>query len=346
MTAKKSPAARKTSRSTRTKAELEEEIEQLESRLEGAPELSPLAQTLAKEHIKEVRSAVKGSTPEAIIAEGAQLGFLMQKTVTDLTTKIAALDIKVKEYEEAITIEEAELARLYDLDVASASVKALIEEHEAKKQELEGEIIQSRNNWNEEVQAHGKAIQIRNQELLQARNREQDEYTYKNNQARTKANDEFAQQMLLQNRQQADRVEAVNKDLAVRLEAIMAQEKELTAFKARVEGLDEEIKQKSARDVAIATSSLKKDLTNEFLMQKKDLELEIRVSNEKNASINQANVVLSQQVVQLGLQLEAARDQVRFISEKALESASGQVALSAVRETVKDNGAQGGGRKS
>jgi hypothetical protein len=60
----------------------------------------------------------------------------------------------------------------------------------------------------------------------------------------------------------------------------------------------------------------------------------------------QANEKLAQQVASLTAQLESARAQVIEVSNNALLSASGQVALSAVRETVKDNGVQGGGRKS
>jgi hypothetical protein len=349
MTARKSPAARKTSRSTRTKAELEAEIEELEQRLEGAPALSPQAETLAKEHVREVRQAVASKgllSIEQIVTDGAQFGLKAQQTVEDITKQIAAKAADLKELKDAIAIEEAEIARLYDLDVAAASVQSLLQEHQETKAQLEKEQEAARASWSEEVFRHNKANQERDQALAQTRKREQDEYDYRTKQERQKADDAFAQNMLLQNRAQADRVAAVEKDLAQRQALIAAEEATIATLKERVANIDTEIASRVKQAEAIVRNQVTRDLTNEFALQKKDLELELRVVSEKNLSANSANEKLAEQVAILTKQLEAARQQVIEVSNNALASASGQVALNAVRETVKENGQAGGGRKS
>jgi len=345
MTARKSPAARK-SRSTRTKDDLENEIEELKAQLGGQEALDPQAEVLAKEHITKTREAVKGLSVDDIITKGAQFGLQAQRTVAELTNQISAEALRLRTLQDAINVETAEIERLYDIEVASASIKALIQEHEEKKSALELEILQARNAWNEEAVSHSKTIQQRNQELAQQRQREQDDYAYKLRMDRQKANDEFAQNMLIQSRQQADKTLAFERDINDRLAAIQAQEKDLITFKERVAGFDEEIKAKTAQAVAIATSSLKKDLTNEFALQKKDLEIHTKIVEQQKLATDEANSKLAQQVVTLTQQLDAARAQVQAISEAALQSASGRQALDVVRETVKENGQQGGGRKS
>lgn len=345
MTAKKT--ASKTSRSTRTKAELEEQIEALEARLEEQPEIGQQAALLQKEHVKEVRSAVAGVPPiEKIVADAAQLGLNISRQLTDITGQTTTAKARLEEIQEAIKVETDELARLYDIDVAAASVKALLEEHTANKEMLEREQVAARASWAEEISINAKSVSARNNELEQARRREQNEYDYKTRQDRQRANDEFAQTMLLQTREQADRINSVEKDLANRTAAIMAEENTIAALKARFAGLEEEIDVKSKTAAAIATNSLKKELTGQFQLEKKDLETSLKVLEQQKIAVDQANEKLAQQVTTLISQLEAARAQVIEVSNNALLSASGQVALTAVRETVKENGAQGGGRKS
>ena len=348
MTARKSPAARKATRSTRTKADLEEEIEQLQERLEGTEALSPQAEVLAKEHVKETREAVKGiPSIEKIVLDAGQLGLHVQRQISEMTTAVLEQKTKLELLQAAIKEEETELARLYDLDIAAASVKGLLAEHEEKKLALEKEISDMRSLWNEEFAIHAKQNQQRDQEIAQKRQRDQDDYNYRTQLERQKASDDFAQKMLFQTREQADKVNRVEKELAERTAAIAAEEKTIAALKLRVEGIEDEINKKTQAAVAIATNSLKKDLTNQYALEKKDLELDLRVSLEKNASLNTANEKLAEQVTILTKQLDAARDQVRQISEAALQSASGQVALTAVREIAKEgNNGGGAGRKS
>jgi chromosome segregation ATPase len=347
MTARKSPAAKKTSRSTRTKADLEEELQELQERLDGAPELSPQAKTLAQEHVKEVRSATKGVlSVEQIITDGAQFGLKAQRTVADITEQIANKAQELKNLQEAITIEEAELTRLYDLDVASASIKSLVEGHEATKAALELEQVKARQAWAEEVLAHNKAVQARDNELRMNRARAEDEYTYKTTQDRQAKEDEWEQTHRAKQRDQVERHNMIEKSLIERQALITKEEKEIAELKTRIAGLDAEISSKSARDVAIATNSLKKELEGKFALEKKDLEINLRVLEQQKLATDQANEKLAAQVVQLTGQLDAARAQVIEVSNNALASASGQVALTAVRETVKENGQQGGGRKS
>lgn len=340
----KRPATKRPSRATRTKADLENELETLKAAQEDGDTFTPEAESLVREHAAKTREAVKGLSVDSIVAAGAQFGLQAQRTVASLTEEIANKANELKTLQDAIDIETRELQRLYDLDVAAASVKALIQEHEEKKATLEKEIAQVRGAWIEESRNHDKFIQQRNQEIDQTRRREQDEYAYKTRQDRQRQEDEFQQKQIKEERALAERISLSEREIADKRAQFAKEADEIAAMKERLNGIDTEIKAKVDRDVAIATNSLKKDLTNTFNLEKKDLELQIRILGEQKTGADAAAARLAQQVETLTKQLDAARDQVRAISEKALESAAGQVALNAVRETVKDipNGGRSG----
>jgi len=202
----------------------------------------------------------------------------------------------------------------------------------------------ARKAWDEEKISHNKFVTQRNQDLETARRRDQAEYDYKTQQERTRATEEFQHALTIQARDQAEREAQATKIINERLEVITAQEKDIQQFKARVEGLDAEIKAKSDAAVAIATNALKKELLGNFALEKKDLDLAIQLQIQKNGALEAANIKQSEEIAKLHVQLDAARQEVRDIAKSAVEGASGQVALQKVMEVRQDNGGQPRGK--
>lgn len=343
-TPKKTPVRR--SRTTRTKTELAHDFDSLQTSLEDGEDLTPEARVAAAARASEVRSTVKGLSVDNIAAAGAKFTVDVGRTITALTEQCVEKANELKALEEAVALESAELEKLYNLEVAAASVKALIEEHETKKKAFEESIANIRKAWQEEDAAHTKAVAARNAETEMARRREQDEYAYRTRVERRQAEDAFQQEMQTRQRAFDDKLALAEKDLAQRVDAIAKQESDILQMRTRIENIESEIKAKVDRDVAIATSSLKKDLTNTFALEKKDLEARLQLEMAKSEALNQANAKLATQVELLTKQVEAAKAQVTEVTIKALESASGQVALATAKDIVKDapNGNGRGGK--
>lgn len=326
-------------RSKRTKDELINELEDLEAKLQGQEAPDPTAQAIAKENAAKVRAAASVLSVDNIVSAGATFGLQVQRTVAGLTEQAVQKAEELQTLQEAIEVEKAELERLYALDVVSASTAALIEDHKTKKAALEKEAAVARAAWEEEKLAHTKFVTQRNAELEAARKREQQEYDYRTKQERDRSNEEFNYKLQIAERDFQEKKSRSEKEIAEAMAIITAEQAKLAADKARIEQLDEEIKKKSDAAVAIATNALKKDLTTAFEMQKKDLELTIRLEQQKVISLNEQLERANAEISKLQSQLDAARTEVKEIAAKAVDGASGQTALANLQSFVRDNGA-------
>lgn len=333
-------------RSKRTKDELINELEQLEEKLQGQDAPDPTAQAIAKDNASKIRETAKGLSVDNIVAAGAKFGLDVQRTVAGLTEQAVQKAEELQTLLEAIEVEKAELERLYELDVVSASTAALIEEHKTKKATLEKEATIARQAWEEEKAAHQKFITQRNTELEAARRREQQEYDYRTKQERDRSTEEFNYKLQIAERDFAERAAQSEKQIAERLAEITKQEAALAADKARIEQLDEEIKKKSDAAVAIATNALKKDLETRFALEKKDLEFQIQLAKQAHVASEERNTRYIEEITKLQAQLDSARQEVRDIAKSAVEGASGNLALQKVMEVRQDNGAPGRGGKA
>lgn len=331
-------ATKKIDRSKRTKAELIEELETLQSNLAGQAPQDPTATAIARSNAAATREAVKSLSVDTIVQNGAQFGLQVQRTVSELTQQAVQKAEELKTLNEAIEIESKELERLYQLDVAVASVQALISEHEEKKVLLEKEIETARGAWSEESVAHTKAVRQRDAEIAANRQREQAEYDYRTKQERDRSTEEFTYKLRIQERDQAERIATAQKGINERMQEVTAKEQEIAEGNARIAGLDAEISDAVKKAVAIATSSLKKDLEGGFALEKKDLETRIQLTHQSNIALNQQLDIARAEKESLQKQLEAARSEVRDIARSAVEGASGTLALQKVMEVRQENG--------
>lgn len=327
-------------RTSRTKADVENEFNEIQAAAEGAEVMDPQAETLAREHASKTRAAVKDLSVDTIVQKAGTLSLDIGRTIANLTEQCVAKANELKTLQEAVALETAELDRLYDLDVASATIQLLVQEHKDTKAQLEKQIEDVRKAWAEEQAAHTKVIAERNAQTEQARRRESDEYEYTKRTERARKEQEFADRIRLQEQAQQEKVQAIEKNLAERLAVMAKDEAEIAAMRTRIANIDTEISAAAKREVAIATSSLKRELENQHLLATKDLETKLQLSEQRNLSVNSANEKLAEQVATLTKQLDAAKQQVQDIAVKALESSSGQMALNKVMEAQasKENG--------
>lgn len=343
MTAKKTPSR---SRSTRTRADVEESFNQIRESRDNAEQLDPQAAQLAQEHAAKTRKDVALLDVNSIVQKSAALGLELNRSLSAITEQCVAKVNELATLTDAVNLETKELERLYSLDVASAAIQLLIADHDEKKTALEKEISEARAAWNEEYRLHQKTNAQRDSDLQMSRQREESEYNYNKKMERAKADDVFTQKSLQQEREFALKTASFERDLSERKAAIAKEEADIIELRARVAGFEEEIKKSVNSAVAVATSSLKKDLLHEFAIKENGLQTQIQLASQKNEALTVANTELAKQVLALQAQVEAAKTQAQDIAIKALESASGQQALAQVTSIVRDSGGGTTGRNN
>lgn len=332
---------KRTTREKRTKSELIDEIEALESKYRNAPTPDPTSAALAKESAIKARTTARGLSVDSIVAAGGAFGLEVQRTLANVTEQIVAKMEELKTVTEACVIESAELERLYEIDVASAAVGSLLHHHAEERARLEREIDGFRTSWKEEHANYSKQVSQQKAETEAARKKEAAEYDYNTKQTRARVEEEWQHRMNVAQRNEAERVEQVNKDLAARNAAVNEARTALEIEKTRVAKLVEDAEKATAAQVAIATNSLKKELTAQFTLEKKDAENALNLERQRVASQQAALEGAWAENAALRKQLDAAKQQVTDITIKALESASGAQALASVQALVKDGATNG-----
>jgi hypothetical protein len=322
-------ATKRTQLTKLTKDQLIEKFQEVEAQVSAqASVTTPAAAKAAKEHATSTRATVQS--------------FSLDTFVADLQQKVEQL----KAIQDAIEVETAELDRLYQLDVVSATTQSLIAEHQAQMAALEVEQARIRNAWSEEADLHTKAVRERDAEAAKVRAREQADYDYTTKQTRAKAEDSWLREMSDRRRSFDAENTAARAEVEAQAKVLSEREASYNEAAARIANLDAEIKAKVDATVAIVTNSLKKDLTNQFTLEKKDLELANRLEQQRSMAL--AAQLADAQKANAALQAEIAmaRNEVRDIAKSAVEGASGQLALSKVTEMYREGTTSGNGRKS
>jgi colicin import membrane protein len=344
-----SKSTSRAARSKRTKDELISEMEALETKYKNvAPTADPIAAKLADERATAARTVAKSMTVDALVREGGEYALSLGRAMAAINERAVARAEELKALDEAIAAETAELERLYELDIASASVRALVEEHSAKRAALEAayeegaralekDIAEKRQQWKEEEAAHFKQVGQRNRDLENQRAREQAEYDYKTSQARARAEEEFNYKLQIAQRNETERVTKAQNALFAREQAVVEGEKTLEAGHARIANIDAEIATAVKAAEGKATGMAEARCRNEFALKEKDYQQQLAIAQQKNSNAAELNQRLAAEVEDLKKQLTNAKEQVTQVTIKALEASSGQQALQNLQSAIKDN---------
>lgn len=343
MTARKSTSR---SRPSRTKNEVESELQSIQDEASSRSAIDSKTQTLASEHRAAVKAQVEGLSVDDVVNQTTQLNLTLSKSLSDVTEKLKTKVAELDAVNEAVKFGEEELERLHKIDIIKTSIELLLQEHADTKERLEKEAAKQREEWKEETEEHERRMAQETSDLALQRKRESDQYEYNKRVERAKKDDEFNLQATLRDRALADKIQASEKSLADRIALITKEEQDIAALKARVAGIEEETKKEVEKAVAIATNSLKRDLTHAFEIQKKDLQNENSILVQKNLAADAASKTLAEQNIKLQAQVDAANVRSAEVAKEALQSASGQTALTRVMEMAEKNGGSLPQRKS
>lgn len=155
---------------------------------------------------KVVSDATK-ETVEKIVTDLSQLKLNLNKTITDVTDKLTSEAERLTTLRKAIAISQKELEETEQVKVRLGMLKRLIELHAQKETELEKEMTQTRNTWEEEKQNYEATVKLE-------RSRQEEEYKYEQELLKKRAADEREEEKLQQARHAALDKENTEKLLA------------------------------------------------------------------------------------------------------------------------------------
>ena len=197
-------------RSKRTKAEIQDEFEKIrEESQQEKLEYNPKTAELAREREEEVKSVLKEITSESLVQRMTALGLEVSKTLSDLSSKLAAENNLLIALREGSLLEKKEMEKLHKIDVCATALDQLIEEYDEKKTSLEMEASARRAEWEKEKEERAQEQKEFDDNLRKQRQREKEEYEYQKNTERKKEEDANEEASRVQERNNKEKQEVM-----------------------------------------------------------------------------------------------------------------------------------------
>lgn len=247
----------------------------------------------------------------------------VQRTLAGLSAKLIEQLEVLRNVEESIRIRREELQQVHQIEAKVLELDA-----------LEAQIIQRKKEWEEEQTAKTREFAEMRSDRNKQWKREEDEHGYQTEQEQKKVLDSFAVLKARTERENKERQEQLEKQWAERETELKKREQELVDLRAFKEQVPEMIKKQSNADTAVALNSLKKEYEQKMQLAAKDYEIDKRLAEQQINSLNSRQAQQQQQLDDLKAQLEQAHRDVKEISQKALDSASGRSTTEALQRLM------------
>jgi hypothetical protein len=321
-------------------------VKQVEEKRQA--ELNP-ERRIEEKKAEEALKAAGSVVAEGIDREIGSLKSEIGKMLADVSEKLGAEALRFRNLEKAVQTKEQELRELYGIEKAAATLAALIEGQNRKRQEFDTEMTQHREElqreidetrlaWQKERQAHDAELRDREATEKKARDREKEQfdYAFKRDQQtlRDKLNDEkgtLEKELKLKK-------ETADKDFADRERVLVERETELNALRARAAAFPKELETAVEKAVKEATEKVRLEAKNREDLLKKEFEGERNVLTARTQGQDKAVKELAEQNTRLNTQLEAAYKKVQEIAEKTIESAGHAKALADLQKLLVEQG--------
>ncbi len=320
-------------RAKRPKVEIQQEFSAIQDDVQTARESADAkADELTRHKESDVRQAVEGISVDGVVEQISRLGLEISRALSGISEKLVDEVNRLATLRSAVGLERQELDRLHKIDVAATALDLLVQEYEKQKEQLESEIASQRSVWEDNVQATERERKEQEETLKKQRQREIDEYEYKKNLERKRAQDKYDEELRQQEKKNKDRQETLDKAWGQREATLREQEEELvrlrketSEFPAR---LQREIEQAAARSAKDALQQSEQ----QALLLKKEGEADRRVADLQIKSLEDLAARQNGQIADLQKQMDEAKKQVQEIAMRAIEGASGAKTLAHVNE--------------
>ena len=205
---------------------------------------------------------------------------------------------------EAVSLERAELERLHKIDVAATALDQMVQDHAREKERLEAEIAEQRAAWEEETRDGERERKEQEENLKKARAREIEEYEYKKNLERKKAQDKYEEDQRLQEKKNKERQETLEKSWQQRETALKEQEQELLRLRKEAQDFPETVKTESEKAAVLAAKAAEQKFAQEILLLKKEAETEKRLASLQVKTLEETIARQAAQIAALQKQME------------------------------------------
>ena len=320
-------------RAKRAKSEVQEEFAEIRRDVETARESADVkTEEAARLRAQETRQAVDGITVEGVVRTISGLGLEISKALSDISGKLTQEVERLSAVREAVDLERTELERLHKIDVAATALDQLVQDYAREKERLEAEIAGQRAAWEEESRNTERERKEQEESLKKARLREIEEYEYKKNLERKKAQDKYEEDQRLQEKKNKERQEALEKSWQQRETALKEQEQELLRLRKEAQEFPETVKTEADKAAVLAAKAAEQKSEQEILLLKKEADTEKRLSSLQVKTLEETIARQSAQIAALQKQMDEAKQQVQDIAVKAIEGASGAKALAHINQ--------------
>jgi hypothetical protein len=321
------------SRTRRAKAEVQQEFEAIRRETEAAKD-SANAKSLEAEqrHSAEIRQAVEEISVDSVAQQISSLGAQISRTLLDLTDRLTGEVDLLARVREAVQLERQELERLHRIDVAATSMDQMVQDYERERERLETEIQTRRSEWDQEARTVERERKEAEEALRKQRQRENDDYEYKKQIERKKAQDKYDEEARLLEKKNEERQQELERNWAQREAALKDREEELARLRREVDDLPKRIAAEKEAALAEAGRQAAANYEQQILILQKDGQAERKVAELQVKTLQESLNRQTEQITSLEKALEEAKRQVQEIALKAIEGASGSRALAHVNQ--------------
>lgn len=248
----KATTTKTTPRTRRNKTEVQQELAEIQDEMKAARDTADAkADEVARRKEGEIRQAAEGATVEGTVERISRLGIEVSRALAGISEKLVDEVNRLTTLRAAVELESTELERLHKIDVAATALDLLVQEYAKQKTQFETEMAAQQSVWEETVENTERDRKEQEDGLKKQRQREIDEYEYKKNLERKRAQDKYEEEIRQQEKKNQERQDALGKSWAQREAVLREQEEELQRL--RKEGaefptrLEREVQRASAQ---------------------------------------------------------------------------------------------------
>ena len=327
------PTTKTPPRAKRARVEIQQEFSALQDELEMSRDSSdPKADELARHKENDVRQAVEGVSVDGVVEQISKLGLDISRALNGVSEKLVEEVNRLATLRAAVGLERQELERLHKIDVAATALDQMVQEYEKQKEQLEEEIATQRSVWEENGQVSERERKEQEEALKKQRQRDIDEYEYKKNLERKRAQDKYDEDIRLQEKKNKERQETLDKSWSEREAALREQEEELKRLRKEALDFPARLQKEMDQAAAQAGKNATQQAEQQALLLKKEAEGDKRIAELQIKGLEDLVARQNGQIAELHKQMDEAKRQVQEIAVRAIEGASGAKTLTHVNE--------------
>jgi hypothetical protein len=244
-------------------------------------------------------------------------GVTIQGTLSKISEEIIQKHAELQAVDEAIALKKQDMENLHGVDQVLLSID------EAKAQHAQ--YLEEQNQQREQLAKENLAVLTqRNQD----RQRDEEAYSYKVQQARKADNDAWSEQVRVRANAERDRQEAFEKDVANREAVLKLKETEYQAAIEKAKTFEAEVDKATKREVAIVTNVLTKDFNHKTEIAAIQHSTQVEKLTADNQRLTASAATDAAQIKELQAQLKTAYEENVKLARAAVDGAANAKAQS------------------